>query len=675
MSVTTIPELEFTENHASGWTKFEFYGDKELATKASNVWHARKLLANVRNRQSGGGTPEEAGFYSGREDFGNGVRAHAMVNGQNSIVRVYADPPPKSEGEEKKKREDDFEPGDYLWIGLRMKPITRPIYALECWLVEPGGGAYRGIVGANYANPSNFIDQTIEGRCDGSDELGWTVQRGGVGFGNDAESLDSMVAAFQAAFGDGYAPGLALGDHQQQATFYLNGVTTFGESDSVQVNFSANGVMFQYAPTNNMDFTDFSRLYGGTYDPLMSRDENNGVGRDVTGRSQFDGEAVERGGSTAIYGWDAVFWIDPYDEKMLAKYPTVKNVDKRPLMREVRSLLKADGFILPPRQQVKPGTYVLVVRAWDRPPSFISTRGGETIPPPAGTLLGSGFDKRSQYCDYTERMAEIGNWPPLEVEAEVRIGRKIYTMREGMPDPDEISLGLPSAKFNFDLTCASYDERMSVAEPFGRGEFDSCSADGGPNMGGPSFAQAVLIDVKGKRAELGELSVASPVFDAGEWVPYREFPRMHALFFVYVTFPPPTVEEWQAQAGIAVHTGMEFVTNGSYGCSEMGEISSAALQALFATTSQIDGVWMFDAVTHELTCLGPPTSTPDTYAAYDPPLFSDNYYWYYEKAVAYQNACYATYGIAVTSGSYFFEFSQNHLSDPNFTNPDCCAAG
>lgn len=659
------PSLVINEGIATGWAKIEIFGDKDYG--ALKIADGRKVLGALKSihgvgqdqvdnaERTGGG-----GFFHMKHKLRDGSLIHAMTNDGHDTIRIYTPGFGTTEEPKKSKREDDFDPGEYMWVGIRVKDgCTRPWYALDVWMIEPNGNTYRGIVGCGFAAMSAYTHKDVDGTATGSDDEGWTITRDSNSF--QASSRDDLVNTFYTLWYDdgNFSYTIQQGDHQG------NSYIDVGSGDFFLTNWSVNGLMFNYWDEVGDAQTPFAMRYG-PYDPLMSEAENQGQFR------TFDGLRTNVGGTPTPnrYGWDAVFWLDPHDSKVISQYPGVKNVDKRPLVQETRRMLKDGGFFVPADQQVQSGVYTLVVRAYDTPPHDESTRSGEAV---ASTLMPPEYRFRSADCDYQERMEPVNEWPPLEVEVEVRIGRKIIIQRDGVVEPDELQVGLPSARFNFDLTCEEYDERYAVVYPHGAGEIvDVCGAEGGPNMGGPSFAQTVKINVREQTAVLGELSELAPMFAGGPYYPYQTTQRRRAAFFIHTAFPVVGDSDWEAFAGTALFDAMEAVTTGVYGCSDMKEMTEGDCQALFAGTSKLN-VYMYDATNGGgLTNLGPATTTSADYAPYDPPLDSTNFFWYYEKAVAYQNACWRTYGIAVTSVGGFYELSQNHASDPNFTSPDCC---
>lgn len=659
------PTLTINEGIATGWAKIEIFGDGEYGRGL--IGEGRKVLgmmksihgvgqAQVDDRDKTGG----GGYFSMKRILPDGSLVQTLTNDGHDTIRIFTPKVRRAEKPEK-VRKDDIDHSDYLWIGVRVKDgCARPWFALDVNLVEPDGNVTRGVVGTIFGTTNGWTDPAVDYDFSGNDADGYElVTRSG--FSSEtviSEALQSMYNTYNGGAADPFSPGMVLGDHQVQSILLRNG--SF-DGDTLTINWSFNGVMMQYwddSATGNTDETPgFGQAYG-PYDPLMSAAQNSGAERTFAGMSLTRGSP-----STARYGWDAVFWLDPFDAKIIAKEPTTK-LDKRPLIQAFRKKLRDDALLVDPKAQVQPGTYHLVVRANDTPPHNLSTRANEAIP---------DFPSfpRSANCDYSNYMQPTTTWPPLEVEVEVRIGRASMTQRIGMPDDYENRIAAPAKKFNFNLTCASYDDRDAATWPFGfLSRYDTCSNDAGPNMGGPSYA-VVAIDVKGKTAEVSALPVPR-VFGTGTYHAPAGDERRRAMFFVYGNvFPAVADVDWEAQAARFLFTALESVTSGVYGCSEMREMSEGSLQGLFAGTSKAD-IHMYDPAANTLTTLGPPVTVPADWAVNDPPDDSTNFFWYYEKAVPYQNACYRTFGVLVASVGGFYEMSQNFVNTPGYTVPECC---
>lgn len=557
--------------------------------------------------------------------------------------------------EEEDEPDEEVESSEYLWVGVRVKDgCTRPHYALDVHLVEPEGGqladgsAARGIVGVAFSGSNGWAD-SIDFTAAGSQQDSWTLTPSPFN-GAHTTSIAALFQEMWEDWGEGtfaFSPNMLLGDHQVNSCIAGTGLDDGGQFDGGQptINWSVNGLTMQYWLDNPQDF--------GPFDPLMDDQENAG------GARTFDGLTTPFGNPPpSRFGWDAVFCLDPDYEDFVGAGAMA---DDRPLMLAFRRYLTEHQLMQP---QVLDGVYKLAVRAYDTPPDIQSSRSGEEIGLPLSRWgLGPNGEPfmRSGGCDYRDYMQPVNEWPPLEVEVEIRIGR------------DEF--GAPEQIFNFELTCAQYDERESITWPFGvfgSFAFDPCGAEGGPNMGGPSFSQWIDIDVRGGSAELSD-QAPTRVFATAPYAEYVGERRNPARFFIYGSvFPAVSDSDWEAFAGQALFEACEAVTSGAFGCSEMSARSAGELATLFAGTSKAN-VYMYDPEAGTLTNLGPPTTTPADWAVNSPPDDSFNFFWYYENAVPYQNECFNTYGVLVTSVGGFYEMSQNFGGTPGYvSNPNCC---
>lgn len=661
------PSLVFDDQRATGWARVEIYGDAERGKALLGT--ARVTLGALKSYQGVSGhqvqdreTTGGGGFYQRWQTLPDGSRIHVFTNDGHDTMRIYANPK-RSPKVEPKVREDDIDWGDYLWIGVRVKDgCTRPWYALDVNVVEPDGSVMRGVVGTIFGTTNGWTDPSVDYDFSGSDDDGYElVTRSGFSSEtNITDALQSMYNTYNGGAADPFSPNMILGDHQVQSILLRGG--NF-DGDTLTINWSFNGLMMQYwddSATGNTDETQgFGQAYG-PYDPMMDEQQNAGSERTFEGMNTVGGGTP----TTSRYGWDAVFWLDPNDFKVIAKEPSTK-LDKRPLIQAFRKKLRDDDMIAKPKQQVQEGLYHLVVRAYGTPPHLLSTRSNDAIP---------DFPSfpRSGDCDYRNYMETVGTWPPLEVEVEVRIGRNTITQRASLPDPAEIVITTPSKVFNFDLVCESYDDRSSAVWPFGFfSNYDTCQNDLGPNMGGPSYATPIAIDVKNKTAEVASLPV-NRVFGTGTYHAPVGNERRRAVFFIFgQVFPIVDVADWPTKGARALFTAAESVTSGVYGCAEMNEMSEGSMLGMLTGTDK-SHVHLYDPVSNTLTDLGAPVTLPADWASNDPPDDSTNFFWYYEKAVPYQNNCYRTYGVLVTSVGGFYEMSQNFAGTPGYTAPDCC---
>lgn len=670
---------------ATGWLNTQLAGDIESAKM--HVRTARKLLGQLRTNQGVNeriAAGEPGGFYKQVANTPDGARIEVLTNNGQDTIKITTTrkdhreeregnvtgagarpeakaifhsaqaqhpitpaPPgylPGKRGDEEEENKEEESESNYLWVGVRVKDgCARPWYALEVQLLEPDGTGMRGIVATGYGGQGNWAED-FHLDATGSDDAGWAIADSA--WSSDPASRDALLAAMYNTWGAGadpFSPGMIYGDHQ--ATTILSGTELDdggqGDGGAPTVNWSCNGLMMQYWLDNPPGY--------GPYDPLMDDNANAGQGRDF---SAMDLTAGFGNLSTTHFGWDAVFWLDPNDQEAAGM------VDDRPLTLALKRYLQDAGFMTAGEGQVLAGTYKLGVRAYDTPPELQSSRRGDAVTGLPADMPPPEFQFRSPYGDYQDYMAAQNVWPPLDVEVEVRLGRD--------------SNGSPAATFRFDLRCEEYDDRFAVVYPFGADPpFDECMADFGANMGGPSYSQWVDIDVQGLSAELGG-APPERVYATGTWVPYASTAVYSAAFFVYGSvFPAVADSDWESYAGTALFTACEAVTTAVYGNSQMQFMSEAALQGLFAGTSKAN-VYMYDPMAGTLTNLGPPASLPADWAANDPPDDSTNFYWYYEFAVAYQNECWNTYGVLVTSVGGVYEMSQNFGGTPGYVAPSCC---
>jgi hypothetical protein len=662
------PSLVVDENLATGWARIEVYGDERIGKL--HMARGRALLGQLKcdtganqqavdNREMTGGD----GFSHRWKQLSDGTRLHAMSNDGHDTIRIYA---PGSEEKKEKKidRKNDFDAGAYLWVGARFKDgVRHPWYGLDFYLLEPQADTGRGMVNSIFSAVGGW-SVGIEGDFSGAN--GAFVLSASGRDGNNADELS------KAMYTTWYQPNnqpashfsytMVPGDHSFECFVDVESrdLTTNTYNAATNVSFTRNGLFL-------MGFDDSSHLWG-PHDPSMSAEENAGSKRD------FSSSIDTNGSSTAYhFGWDYVAWIDPFAHRREVSHRTA---DKRANTLAFQRFLRENKYTSSGKAQILDGTYYLVVRAYDSPPGFRSSRTGQAIP------ISPSFS-RSASCDYAEYMQSTNAWPPLEVEVEVRIGRANGTNRIGFPLVDENAdfardeFDVPGATFKFNLVCSQYDERFAVTYPHGSNrDYDDCAKDNGPNMGGPSFSEVIAIDVKGKRAEIaGGVSAMNPFLGEGAFHAAADQQRREVVFFIGTAFPVPDAASWPTLAGTALFTAAENVTSGSYGCADMtGEITEAEAQAMFVGTDQTH-VWAwFPAAGHTLVDFGPPQGSPSDWAYHDPPFDSTNFYWYYTVGVSYAEACKRPYGIAVTSVGGFYEMTTNWVGATGFTNPDCCTS-
>lgn len=686
------PSLVWDENHETGgWTRMEMYGNAPYARM--HIPRARGVLGQLKcdtgsNQQmvddrdvTGGG-----GFRHRWVDLSDGTKIHAMMNDGHDTLRIYS-PGFFDKKEKTIKREDDFDPSAYLWVGIRMKDGARyPFYALDAYLLEPedtrdDAQPGRGMVNCGFSAIGNWsvgLSAHFE-----EDEGRYTMvadDASPADGANAQEMADAMYHAWYVGdFSDGsvdddpFSSTMVQGDHSFDLGVRVeevDGSNTY--SPYTEVSFTRNGLFM-------MGYDDSSQFWG-PYDPHMDADQNLGSERDISGRVD---EGAAHGFPSAmeyVFGWDIVCWIDPFaDRKEVPK----RNADKRPRTLAMQKFLRENEYTTKGRKQIIPGTYMLVVRAYDTPVQQESDRAGEYIGGAAGEYQGgedSSFAGRSLHCDYQGHMHPANQWPPLEVEVEIRIGRLKGDLRDGFPlveqqtDTLTVPFSLPGKTFRFDLTCEEYDERYAVVYPHGaNSEFQACGAEGGPNMGGPSFSQVIGINVLGKEAEIiGDVSNMAPFLGASSFAPFQEQLRRPCYFYISTAFPVPDPADWPTLAGTALFVGLEAASSGTYGCSDLGpEISEGECQAMFAGTSQTN-VYRYDATNGGLENMGPPTGSHEDWDYHSPPFDSTNFYWFYPYGVAHANACERAYGIVVTSVGGFYEMTTNYVGATGFTNPDCC---
>lgn len=689
-------ELPLNEPVVTGWVQTQLSGDIALA--ASHKRDARRVLGQmlidtgVNDRLAAG---QPGGYFKTVKTLDDGTRVTAWHNNGQNVLRIESHPPvpevreeelvlpeaPRWEGEPRQHRPAPLEAAgevpevesppikhieleeeeltkkyedDYLWVGVRIKDgCTRPFFALDVNMVEPDGTGMRGVIGTAFSTTNGWTKPNVDYAVSGDDEQGWRLDRN-ADFSNAfsiGEALQAMYDEYAVSNGDlpPFSPNMIYGDHQVSSTLLLDG----GFDNYVTINWSFNGLMFQY--WDDGPDGDFAQAYG-PYDPLATPEENAGSARSYDGMQDtaFDHAPAQR------FAWDAVYWLDPYDDEVGYKYP-VQMVDDRPLITAFRTKLYEEGMLDPKKrgQQILEGVYQLVIRADDNPPHRTSTRGGEAIPESERIDSNPNWF-RSGSGDYAQYMKPVDNWPALEVEVEVRMGR-------------EATSGVPMRKFNFEVSCESYDNREAVTWPFGEYTYDQCLNDGGPNMGGPSYAAVVNISLRPEmNAELGALPV-DRVFGTGSYTPFQDVRRKPARFFVFGgEFPQPDDATFVAGAAQGLFQAMEAVTSNSYGgATEMSQSSVSELFGIFTGCNK-DHVYMFDPVTHDITDLGAPHSVAADYNAYSPPLVTA-FHWFYEFATPYANECINIYGVLVTSAGQFYEMEPNLVGAPGYSNPDCCA--
>lgn len=673
------PSLVIDESIATGWARVEIYGDKTRGQAA--IPGARTVLGTMKmihgvgldqvdNRERTGG----GGFFQMRHSLPDGTIVQAISNDGHDTIRIY--PPPLVEKkEDPRKRKDDIDPGDYLWIGIRCKG-ERPEYALDVCLTEPDGTEHRGVVGTIFATTNAWVDKGVNFSFTGNEDDGYELERDDGPF--EATSRDDLLTSMFESYGEPHedlpplSPNMQPGDHQGGTYILENGNFS---GNALTFNWAVSGLYLQY--WQDYGVGDFSQAdpewmqYYGPYDPAMDAEQNAGSEREGTMDPPPD--------FPQMWGWDAVFVLDPYEKMIRTLHPECMLIDKRKLVTKWLSRMREDGFFVQPGEAVKDGIYTLTVRAMDTPPHLLSSRSGDHIDDVSAAKFGVPDEPgevywyRNGYCDFREYMELVRDHPPLEVEVKVRIGRVVLTTRDGVDEPLERIESAPMVAKDFEFSISDYDDRDAATWPFGFYAYDDCLKDGGPSFSNENNFGVVEINVRGKTAEYGSLPV-DRVWGTGPSPEYAEHSRRPAKIFIHTAFPPPDPADFPALAGRALYECLQAISAGVFGCSDLGpDLTEGECVDMFpADTSNI---LVYNATAGGgLSSLGPPTTEPEDYEAYSPPYDHFNFHWYYDKAIPYRNACDRTYGIVVTSVGGFFEMTQNFagLTDKGFTNPDCC---
>lgn len=645
-----LPDLVLDENHSTGWAKVRIFGDTEygcaLIPAARSVLGNMKAVYGVNAAQAEGSA---GGFFHSWRTLPDGSRVHAITNDGHDMLDIYP-LRPAAEKSQPKKRPDDFDPGLYLWVGIRATGSYQE-YNISSYLVEPLlDGKNRGCINQAFGMSGWVWDPNVT--ATGNDTDGWTFANDGVSFGYEPDTDgDAMLRNFHKQWATDWTDGGGLGHHGlqngektlEQHNFAFD-ITNGATSDYGTVFFSRNGLMMT-------DFTNSAQDWFGPRDPRASDSDNAGATRDFSGRI---------GSSYSHHLWDTVYWIDPYD------YKKVGDSDDRPALLALTKFMRDNGYIESGRAQVLPGTYQLIVQCYDTPPSVRSSRTGQTIP----DFSSYG---RSDSCDYSDYDTNTGG-QPLSLEVEVRIGKTLITQRDGIPDPAEVPVHLPGLTFNFTLTCDSSDDRNCVNTPLGwsTAHYDSCGGDGGLNMTrGPSLSRMIEIDVLGKTATLSDALPTPFIGNAGYYHPPVNQKRYPVRVYVYGgVFPAVDPSDFANFGGHAVWVAREAMTSGVYGCCDMREWSEAHLKSALAGADPTH-VYRLEESAGTFTDMGTWSGAP---YGYTNPPDDPNFDWFYPYAVADHNDCFNTMGVVVIStGDAFYEGSQNYFGWPGHNDSvDCC---
>lgn len=619
-----LPNMVFNEPTATGWLRTELYGNRALA--ASYAHAARTLLGALRsqygvNQRIAEGEP--GGFYHGMQLLPDGSQIQVITNDGLDTLRIWSPTPSSSssgEGEESERST----PAPYLWIGVRAKYSagTMPWYALQTMLIEPEGAPTRGFIQNGSGSRGWYTNLNAE--FDPAENVTLLDPTDSLAF--QMQRLHDQYSGDQAA--------KRLEDHCLALVDFSNNYGFFY--------FSMNGVRLY--DVNTVIQADTTGRWM-PYDPLLPADGQDG-GRDFSGRggfSVYDQPLPE-------LAWDCVYVLDPFDEDGVAP------CDSRPQIVAARRFLESQGMAAG-EAQILPGAYALAINAFGSYQET-STRAGQAVP---GM---SGLTRRPHY-DYREYL--VGSrFAPLTVEIEVRLGK----------DPD-------MQTFNFELTCADYDDRNANMLPFGFGAaFDPCTREGGANPHGPNWAQqTLLIDVQNATAELTEM-VPTPIgggtYSASD-VNYRD----PVDIYLYGNYGVSQIAsaDYPHAAGAGLFTVLEQMTAAVWGGPhEINEHSAAAIQAAAAGLTK-GFVWRYDPVANSFTAL-PLISTVDDYnynnwtdvnGATHASEYQPQFFWYYPYKQQSKAQCRASFGMLFGADqSYAFESGQNvYHNDPPYPS-NCC---
>lgn len=600
----------------TGAIRLEIYGDRERGIALSHRARAQLgLMLNYHGVPERIAAGEPGGFFHSNHTYAGGVRIQTITNNGQHTARIFVPPLPKPSVEEEEEEVKEEPRGlPYLWVGLRIKyqSCTAPWFALQAMMIEPTvEGRTRGIVG----NSINGWFEDVNISYDGDDEA--TLARP-VDLG---KTLDTFIEQFHTTW-VGLQPNKLPGDHCLSA-FDWNG------DAGGWYYFSKNGLRLYEAEAFQSPLGDKTRW--APVDPQMDDEQNAGSQRDYSGRvATFFGPNIDR-------GWDLVYVIDPGEED------GVDPVDDRQQILKSSAFLQSIGMAQG-EDQVLSGEYVLAVFAYADDVAT-SDRAGEAIPGHVGL-------QRSADCDFEEHLTDR-DYTPMQVEVEVRIGK-----------------GATAAVFNFDLTCPVYDTRFTTTIPFGTNEAtDPCSGNGGVNPLGSNFAPRIAIDVEGGTAGITEADL-TPVLGGRSYQDPELDHRSDMDIYIFGDYAPAVDDaDFPAKAAAAVHTSLEAMSSGAYGCSILTERSEAHLLGSLAGIRK-GYVWKYSVISDVLTSF-PIISAPGDYTYGPGSYYQEFLYWYYPYQRISRNQCHHVFAIVCQAGSTFLYDGDQNLG-PDVPAPECC---
>jgi hypothetical protein len=593
----------------TGAIRVEIYGDRERGIAFSHRARAQLgLMLNYHGVPERIAAGEPGGFFHSSHTYAGGVRIQTLTNNGQHTARIFVPPLPKPTVEEEEEEVKEEPRGlPYLWVGIRSKyqSCTAPWYALQAMMIEPlVDERTRGIIGNSINGWYEDINLVYD-----SDDVA-SLRPGGA-----FATIDDAIVEFHDTW-VGLQPNKLPGDHCLSAFDWDEGSWYY---------FSKNGLRLYDAEAMQPPVPDPTRW--APVDPQMDDEQNAGSQRDYTGRvASFFGPNADR-------GWDLVYVIDPGEDD------GVDPVDDRPQILKSSAFLQTIGMAQG-EDQVLPGEYVLAVFAYADNVAT-SDRPGEAIPGHPGLF-------RSTDCDYQEHLTDQ-DFTPLQVEVEVRIGK-----------------GIDATVFNFDLTCPVYDTRFSTTIPFGTNEAtDPCSGEGGVNPLGTNFAPR--IDVEGGTAVITEADL-TPVLGGRSYQEPELDHRSEMDIYIFGDYAPAVDDaDFPAKAAAAVHTSLEAMSSGSYGCSILTERSEAHL---LGSLAGIHYVWKYSVISDVLTSF-PIISAPGDYSYGPGSYYNEFLYWYYPYQRISRNQCHHVFAIVCQAGPTFLYDGDQNLG-PDVPAPECC---
>lgn len=650
------PSYVFDEQRATGWVRFEVFGDVEQGRRLFNA--GRSLLGALRSQTGvnqaqvdGRDIDASSGFYQRWATFPDGTRIHAMSNGGQDTIRIYAVSPKIKVEEKEEPRDVSVSTDDYVWIGVRVKDgCVHPWFGLSCYVIEPDGTPERGIIADVMGFPDDWgLSYIVQATAAGEEPMVINPYGDYWQYLGD-RTIDTMLAEMWASYGPPYSNGMSYGEHHFSLS--IERPSDSPGVNSTLVSFTRNGLL---GMTRNSSTQGW-----GPYDPRLSAEDNAGASRDTSAMQWYETLDYWSWRGEYMYAWDYVFWIDPAEQE--AKDQGLE-CDGRADVLGLKKFLGDKGLIHTGSRQILDGDYTLVCQAYSEGPHWYSDRAGESV---SGlSLLPSTYRRRSGYCDL-RNFSTYRKDPPMEIEVEIRLGRKAASKQDGSVEAATVG----GKTFTFSLTCEEYDDRYAVIHPYGFYDTDQCGREGGPNMGGPSFSQTIKFNPKKLMAKLGG-SVGDSMFGARSYVgPYED--RTPGLIFVHgkMEGSSSSPETWPSDAGSGVFMCLEYLSTGVLGCTDAVGISEQDAQGLFAGTSP-DNMYLFDCLTNELTDLGPPPTDNGYWAAHDPPYYPA-FYWFYQTCLPYVLDCKHCSGVLATGAGTFYEFTDHLAGSPGFEPPYCC---